>query len=125
VSTTGVAHQLFPEANLGEVKTSIQVAMRTLPGLLAERGIERVDTLKLDCEGAEGLILPTLGERWLARVRRIAMEFHDYASPLDHEALERLCREAGFSTRLAWDGADVRGFLYASRPLGRAVPGHP
>jgi FkbM family methyltransferase len=115
VNSNGVAHQLFPEAHLGEVRTSIEVPVRRLPSLLEERGFERVDTLKLDCEGAEGLILPTLGERWLPRVRRIAMEFHDYASPLDHRALASLLADAGFATRLAWDPNDVRGFLYAWR----------
>jgi hypothetical protein len=43
------------------------------------------------------------------------MEVHDYASPLDHRALESLLADAGFATRLAWDPNDVRGFLYAWR----------
>lgn len=63
VRASGAAHQLFPEAQHGAIKDSIEVPLRTLPSLLGERGFERVDTLKLDCEGAEGLILPRLGGR--------------------------------------------------------------
>jgi FkbM family methyltransferase len=116
--TSGAAHHLFPESQRGAFKDSIEVPLRTLPSLLDERGFERVDTLKLDCEGAEGLILPTLAARWLPRVRRIAMEWHDDISPLDHDGLEALLRDAGYATRLAWDGSDMRGFLYAWRTSG-------
>lgn len=35
----------------------ISVSVRTLDGVLAERGVERVDFLKVDVEGAEGLVL--------------------------------------------------------------------
>lgn len=113
ISGTGVRHRLASgESTLAR---TIEVPTRTLAGLMEERKVEQIDYLKLDCEGAEGLILPSLPDSWLRRIRRIAMEFHDDRSPLDHAALERLLAGAGFHTRLVWDGADVRGFLYARR----------
>ena len=47
----------------------------TLAGLLSDEGLERVDLLKLDCEGAEWDILPA-SEGVLPGIRQICMEFH-------------------------------------------------
>jgi FkbM family methyltransferase len=52
-----------------------QVESHTLPQLMVDLHIDRVDLLKLDCEGAEWDILPA-SEAVLPRVRQIAMEFH-------------------------------------------------
>lgn len=115
VSENGVSHQLSERTHKIPLRGAIEVEGKTLETLIREKGLERIDLLKLDCEGAEGQILGSASRDVLARVRRIAMEFHDYASPLDHDALEALLRENGFSTRLDWDGSDVRGFVYAWR----------
>ncbi len=118
LAAKGVAHRLCDRDQDGAAPTeSIEVTAETLAGLCRARGVERIDLLKLDCEGAEGLILPSLGPEGLAHVDRIALEFHDRASPLDHSALQRLLEAAGFATRLSWDGRSARGFLYARRSL--------
>ncbi len=83
--------------------------------LLDEAGIETIDFLKIDCEGAEGLFLPQIDEPTFSRIGRIAMEFHDETSPMKHDAIEELFRRHGFTTRLAWDGHGSEGMLYASR----------
>jgi hypothetical protein len=44
-------------ATFGAVSTSRPVAMKTLGGLCAEHGVERIDFLKIDVEGAEGDVL--------------------------------------------------------------------
>ena len=51
------------------------VEVVTLESLMDHYGIDSVDLLKLDCEGAEWDILPA-AERVLPRVRQICMEFH-------------------------------------------------
>jgi len=115
VMDNGVRHRLSDLGPTSAPGHTIEVPSRTLATLMEERGIDHIDYLKLDCEGAEGLILPSLRGHWAERIRRIGLEFHDRLSPLGHEALEGLLAEMGFRTRLSWDGADVRGFLYASR----------
>jgi len=57
-------------------------------------GFERVKLLKLDCEGSEFPILLT--SRSLARVERIAGEFHE-VSPEIYAALDPRARIAGFA----------------------------
>jgi FkbM family methyltransferase len=70
------------------------VEMITLERLLDDHGIDSVDLLKLDCEGAEWDILPA-AERVLPRVRQICLEFH--------------CERGWTAVRLA-DWLRVRGF---------------
>ena len=45
--------------------------------LLDEAGIETLDLLKMDIEGAEFEVLTMAPERWLKRVRMIMVELHE------------------------------------------------
>ena len=58
-----------------------QVDVITLEELLDRSGIERVDFLKLDCEGAEYGILNTATDTLLQRIGCISLEFHDLKRP--------------------------------------------
>jgi FkbM family methyltransferase len=111
---SGVRHSLTP-GGARATAAAVEVRTRSLPSLLDEHGLARVDFLKLDCEGAEGLALPAAPEPTLRRLRRVALEFHDDLSPVRHEELERLLARSGMSTRLEWDGRASRGFLFAWR----------
>lgn len=92
----------------------VAVPVITLQDIFDENGLERVEFLKLDCEGSEGAILST-SRHLLPRIDKIAMEFHDTYSSLDHDAIVRLLREAGFTTRLSWDGTSTVGYIFARR----------
>lgn len=45
--------------------------------LMDNFGIRRIDVLKMDIEGSEGLVFSEDSERWLRCTRRIAVEIHD------------------------------------------------
>lgn len=69
------------------------VPIRTLDGHLTELGVERVDILKLDCEGFEPKILA--GARQLlaaGRIRAILCEFNDKALRLAGSSAQELYR---------------------------------
>lgn len=87
----------------------------TLQDLMDSYQIEQIDFLKLDCEGAEEAILTSTSSRYLSRVRKIAMEFHDHLTQLNHNELQKLLKNAGFSTNIEWDDQSVLGFIYAWR----------
>ncbi|HXZ85507.1 MAG TPA: FkbM family methyltransferase, partial [Myxococcota bacterium] len=112
---SGTTHQLFARDHAQATGESVEVRVATLPGLLAKHGIERVDFLKLDCEGAEGRILPALPDELFAGLRAVALEFHDDASPLSHQRLQELLAARGFRVRCAWDGRSANGMLFAHR----------
>lgn len=102
-------HSLFDP----EMGQCLKVMATTLPELMVENRIDRIDFLKLDCEGAEGAILQATPREQLRRIKKIAMEFHNGYSSLDHRAMQKLLNEAGFKTEVRWDGRSVTGYLYA------------
>jgi FkbM family methyltransferase len=110
------ADRIF-ETGLGGVdpRGSVEVETVTLETLLARHGVDRVDFLKIDCEGAEGLILPSVSPGTFERVRRIALEFHDGLSPLSRHELRALLDGAGFVTSLRVDGDLPFGMIHAHR----------
>jgi FkbM family methyltransferase len=56
---------------------SQQVKAVTVPGILRDFGIERIDILKLDIEGAERDLFNAGAESWLGSVGQIVIELHD------------------------------------------------
>lgn len=55
---------------------SIEVDQFTLEGLLSHFDIQQVDLVKMDIEGAEDLVLPSLDARLAKRIAQITVEFH-------------------------------------------------
>jgi FkbM family methyltransferase len=96
-----------------ETANFIEVPTTTLPALMDNHALRHIDFLKLDCEGAESSILRSTPEAYLKRVRKIAMEFHDYLSDTSHAELQAILQRAGFRTRLKWDNRSPVGYLYA------------
>lgn len=93
---------------------TLRVPATTLARAFDERGIARCDFLKIDCEGAEFEIVLGLEAEVLARIARIALEYHDHVTAHTHEELGRFLEERGFEVRVrpnpAWKEL---GFLYA------------
>ena len=56
------------------------VAGLTLPDVMADAGMSRIDLLKIDIEGAEKAILDESFRGFLDRVGTIAIELHDDSS---------------------------------------------
>lgn len=93
-SNTG-GNSLFGDANWlqGDIGSTFQVECLTLKEVLDDNGIDQVDFLKLDCEGAEIDILQNIDEHTSDRVNMIGMEFHNYP----REWFVSRLQELGFS----------------------------
>jgi len=63
----------------------------TLPTLMREVGIETVDILKIDVEGAEREIFSTCD--WMDRVQLMAIELHDRIQPGCSDAVNAVTRQ--------------------------------
>jgi FkbM family methyltransferase len=94
-----------------EGRIPLQVPCMTLADLFENHGMEKIDLLKLDCEGSEYEILYRCPREYLGRVEKIAMEVHKGTGP-DHtmKAMQEYLKAAGFEINTA-------GYmLWAHRP---------
>lgn len=114
-------HSLFRKGE-GPVETE-KVRAITLDTLLQEQGLEEVDFLKLDCEGAEYPILLEAGHALLDRIATISIEFHDLKRQ-GYTGLElaRYLKPFGFEIAKFTHGPTSRnhnyGYLIATKALG-------
>ncbi|MFN8674037.1 MAG: FkbM family methyltransferase [Candidatus Sericytochromatia bacterium] len=63
--------------NLNNSKETEKIKLITLEKLFDEYNIDKIDFLKLDCEGAEYKILFSTNKKILEKIEIISMEFHD------------------------------------------------
>jgi FkbM family methyltransferase len=118
-TVTGLSgqHRTAGSGAMRTIVAPISVAATTLSGAFERFGIARCDFLKIDCEGAEYEILLGLSGETLARIARIALEYHDNMTAHTHDELVRFLQARGFTVRTrpspAWHEL---GFLYAVNP---------
>ncbi|HDR14795.1 MAG TPA: FkbM family methyltransferase [Desulfobacteraceae bacterium] len=80
----------------------LEVPCVTLQDLFEEQNLEKIDLLKLDCEGSEYEILYRCPRKYLARVERIAMEVHKGTGPNHNmEAMAAYLKTGGFDINTA------------------------
>jgi amino acid adenylation domain-containing protein/FkbM family methyltransferase len=90
--------------------------LRTLSGVIAAEGVERIDLLKVDVEKSELEVLAGLREEDWDKVRQVVIEVHDEAG---RETVTRLLWRHGFAVT-AEPGSQLAGTglctLYGRRP---------
>jgi len=84
----------------GSGRKSLQVRVSSLAEILPRLGLEAVDLLKLDCEGAEYSILMKSPPALLNQVKRIVMEYHDGVLQYNHDDLARFLNEQGYDVEI-------------------------
>jgi FkbM family methyltransferase len=77
---------------------TVAVPVRRLDRVLADLAVDRVDFLKIDCEGAEEAILRSVRPETLRQLRAVVVEYHDAGAGT---SLETLLRAAGFDVHRA------------------------
>lgn len=92
----------------------------SLGTIMDELDLETVDYLKIDCEGGEYEIFRTLADEHWGRIRRIAMEFHEFQPGQRHNELVELMEAQGFEVEIRKPFFDYHfmkfGELWARRP---------
>ena len=69
--------------------------LRTLSSVLETESIERIDLLKIDCEGFELDVLQGIEPKHWDRISQVVVEVHDHDGRAD--AVEQLLRSHGLS----------------------------
>ena len=82
-----------------EAESTFDCPALTLEAFVRREGIQRIDILQMDIEGAEFDILFNTDKALLASIPQILFEYHDaYAAPRTHAQLLDLLRGLGFTT---------------------------
>jgi FkbM family methyltransferase len=87
----------------GNGENSIRVRTVTLDWLFGQKLFDYVDCLKIDCNGEEAKVFDGLSPSNLAKVRKIAIQYHhvlDNLRPGWVFAIQKRFREAGFTTKV-------------------------
>lgn len=116
VSPMSGMNWVLGEKELPVGDTRMDVPCVTLPEIMDRHHIREINFLKMDCEGSEGDILKATPAAYLERIRKIAMEFHDNVSSLNHEEIAAMLRAAGFLVEIDLEDDSPFGFLRARKP---------
>jgi FkbM family methyltransferase len=92
-----------------------EVDVMTLEQVLDQGGIGRCDLLKMNCEGGEYDTLFNCPAPALARIRRIAMEYHIGRQDRSPDMVAELLRATGFEVRMLPLHDAEGGYMYATR----------
>jgi len=106
------ANSLTPSASVQtyfRFDRTLEVRTISLPELIRSESLERVDLLKLDCEGAEYDIVRSLDATSAERIHHAVVEFHDGVQDLARDLTAR-----GFEVGVRNDTTHI-GVLTASR----------
>ena len=96
-------------------RPSETVEVFTLEELFQRASVRTCGLLKLDCEGAEYEILFGASHQTLARIERIALEYHTCFNERTPEALVRFLQRHSFVVESLHSVDEWTGYLYATR----------
>lgn len=100
----------------GQASEGLSVEAVTLADAIISSNIEKVDLLKMDCEGGEYEILLTASTETLMRIDRIIMETHDLDPDHTHTKLIGFLERQGYCVAFYPNIVhNDLGFLFATR----------
>lgn len=79
------------------IAKTIEVGCITLRDIFESNHLDRINVLKMDCEGEEYKILFSTQKKYIAKIDKICMEYHDHlSSHYTHKDLMNLLSTSGF-----------------------------
>jgi FkbM family methyltransferase len=92
------------------------VKCTTMRNILEDHGLEAIDVLKMNCEGAEYEILEGCSESDFERIASIRLEYHILDSPgRNGKSLSRLLEARGYKIERFTQRLKESGFIWATR----------
>ncbi len=85
-----------------------------LSTLLKTYGLDKIDFMKIDCEGAEGYIIENSNKDNWKNIKKIAIEYHNNVSILDNISIVKKLVSYGYKTK-TFSSDEVYGYIYAWR----------
>lgn len=107
-------NSVFFSSPFNNTNKVIKVKSITLENIFIKEKIKKINYLKIDCEGSEGLIIQSTSKKVFKKIHKIAMEYHNNVSPIDHITIQKKLEESGFTVRLTELNKNF-GYIYAWR----------
>lgn len=94
---------------------SYQVEVIGINDVIRKYNLDKIDYLKVDCEGSEYEIFDSIPEDYLSNnIKKIAIEFHSNINDPKVTNMRKKLNLCGFNTHDIYDGGDV-GMMYAKK----------
>ena len=94
---------------------SVKFESVTLKEIIENENLDKINFLKIDCEGSEGNIISNLEEDIFTKIDKIVMEYHDHVSELNHKEIENILKKNYFKVILEEIDGSPFGLIYASK----------
>lgn len=107
-------NSVFFDSQSHGVDKAIRTKSITLENIFIKEKIKKINYLKIDCEGSEGLIIQSTPKRIFKKIDKISMEYHDNVSPINHLAIQKKLEKSGFTVKLSELNKNF-GYIYAWR----------
>lgn len=99
-----------------DMKESISVRAITLKEIIDSNRIKKVDFMKMDCEGEEYSIIYSTPRKYLEKIEKIALEFHNLDRGKNNCVyLKKYLEKTGYKTRIIFPENPNNGIIYAIR----------
>lgn len=92
-----------------------QIQSMRIDDIIKENNIEKIDFLKMDCEGAEYEIILNLNDTALTKIRKISLEVHDYIKGFSKKQIIKFLESKNFKvdTTYPLDKSSKISMIYA------------
>lgn len=92
------------------------VESTTIDQIMKKYDLDKIDFLKIDCEGSEGLIFKTISNQTLKKINKISMEYHNNFSVLNSNEIKNILIKSGFEVKV-FELDKNFGYIYAFQSL--------
>jgi FkbM family methyltransferase len=111
-----VMSSIKEEVNKEFRKNSMDVNCININTLLEIYDLQKIDYLKVDCEGSEFDIFNEISDQYLRdNIKKIAIEFHDYFDSENVQNLIKKLENSGFDTFNKYEVGYPLGMIYAKK----------
>lgn len=107
---------IFQEINSENINNSYPVEIINFNDFIIENGVEKIDYLKVDCEGAEYKIFESIPTEFLKNnIKKIAIEFHHPIGDIKVQDLINRLKNNGFNYKVIYEDNSNIGLIYAKK----------
>lgn len=109
------SHGLLFDHNIQGGLTRFKIVKTmTLENIIEKNKINHINFLKMDCEGSEGNIFKSTKSKTWKMIDKVAIEYHDNVSVLNHDNIVSKLTSYGYKTMIV-ENDKFFGYIYAWR----------